>query len=146
MRVLACDVHPNDAGREVGEYVDLDTLLRESDVVTLHCPLTSDTRHLINAETIKLMKPTAILINTGRGPLVDDNDLAEALSAGRIAAYCADVATEEPPRADHPLMKLPNAHFTPHIAWASVEARIRLIKTAADNVSAFLSHRPQNVV
>lgn len=128
------------------QKADLSELLATSDVISLHCPLTSDTRHLINAETIKLMKPTAILINTGRGPLVNDNDLAEALSEGRIAAYCADVATEEPPKPDHPLLKLPNCHFTPHIAWASYEARVRLIKTATDNVSAFLSHRPQNVV
>ena len=146
MNVKALTSKPAEALPHPIEKADLNELLATSDVVSLHCPLTSDTRHLINAETIKLMKPTAILINTGRGPLVDDNDLAEALSAGRIAAYCADVATEEPPRADHPLMKLPNSHFTPHIAWASVEARIRLIKTAADNVSAFLSHRPQNVV
>ena len=147
MNVKALTSKPAEAlPHPIEKAADLNELLATADVVTLHCPLTSDTRHLINAETIKLMKPTAILINTGRGPLVDDNDLAEALSAGRIAAYCADVATEEPPRADHPLMKLPNAHFTPHIAWASVEARIRLIKTAADNVSAFLSHRPQNVV
>ena len=92
------------------------------------------------------MNPEAILINTGRGPLVEDYELAEALKAGKIKAYCADVMTEEPPKADNPLLPLSNAYFTPHIAWATFEARVRLIQIATDNVSAFLSGQPQNVV
>ena len=92
------------------------------------------------------MKPTAILINTGRGPLVCDADVAEALSEHRLSAYCADVTTEEPPKADNPLLKQPNAYFTPHIAWATTEARRRLVKTAIDNVEAFISNAPKNVV
>ena len=128
------------------EKADLNTLLSTSDIVSLHCPLTDTTRHLINAETIQLMKPSAILINTGRGPLVNDADVAEALSANRLSAYCADVLTEEPPKADNPLLHQPNAYITPHIAWATREARIRLLHTAIENVKAFVRHCPQNVV
>ena len=121
-------------------------LLAQSDVLSLHCPLTPDTHHLINADTLKLMKPTSILINTGRGPLVDDQAVADALKAKRLYAFCADVLTEEPPKADNPLLGLPNAYTTPHIAWATVEARARLIQVAIDNVKAFASGQPQNIV
>ena len=124
----------------------LPELLAQSDVLSLHCPLTPDTHHLINADTLKLMKPTAILINTGRGPLVDDQAVADALKAKRLYAFCADVLTEEPPKADNPLLGLPNAYTTPHIAWATVEARARLIQVAIDNVKAFASGQPQNIV
>ena len=126
--------------------VALDELFSLSDVLSLHCPLTADTHHLVNAETLATMKPSAILINTGRGPLVDECATAEALSQGRLAAYCADVLTEEPPRSGSPLMTCPNAFITPHIAWATLEARQRLIAVATDNVQAFLSGRGQNVV
>lgn len=125
---------------------NLDELLATSDVLSLHCPLTEATRHLINAATLSKMKPTAIVINTGRGPLVDDNALADALSSGKLAAYCADVLTDEPPKANNPLLKQPNAYLTPHIAWASTEARTRLIHVATENVRAFLSGSPQNMV
>lgn len=125
---------------------DLPTLLATSDVITLHCPLTDDTRHLINRDTIRQMKPTAILINTGRGPLVDDDALAEALTEGRLRAYCADVMTEEPPKSDDSLLHAPGAYITPHIAWATSEARTRLVKTAIDNVRAFVKGQPKNVV
>ena len=121
-------------------------LLAESDVVSLHCPLTPDTRHLINRETIGRMKPSAILINTGRGPLVNEQDVAEALKAGRLRAYCADVLSEEPPRADNPLLQCENAFITPHIAWATEEARTRLIAVAIDNVKSFVEGMPKNVV
>ena len=121
-------------------------LLAQSDVLSLHCPLTPDTHHLINADTLKLMKPTSILINTGRGPLVDDQAVADALKAKRLYAFCADVLTAEPPKADNPLLGLPNAYTTPHIAWATVEARARLIQVAIDNVKAFASGQPQNIV
>jgi glycerate dehydrogenase len=92
------------------------------------------------------MKPSAILINTGRGPLVDDQAVASALAAGQLAAFCADVLTEEPPKADNPLLKQPNAYMTPHIAWASIEARERLIEVATNNVRSFLNGQPQNMV
>ena len=128
------------------EKATLESILSTSDVLSLHCPLTDKTRHLINRETLRQMKPTAILINTGRGPLVDDQSIADALSGGRLAAFCADVLTEEPPKADNPLLKQPNAYMTPHIAWASKEARVRLVQVATDNVRAFINGRPQNMV
>ena len=128
------------------EKTDLPTLFSTADVLSLHCPLTSETRHLINDSSLVLMKPTAILINTGRGPLVNDADVAVALQANRLAAYCADVMTVEPPQADNPLLHCPNAFITPHIAWASVEARKRLLHIAIDNVRLFLEGCPQNVV
>ena len=128
------------------EKATLEDLLSTSDVLSLHCPLTDTTRHLINRETLRQMKPTAILINTGRGPLVNDQDVADALAGGRLATFCADVLTEEPPKSDNPLLKESNAYFTPHIAWASTEARKRLIQVAVDNVCQFINGQPQNVV
>ena len=128
------------------EKASLEELLSTADVLSLHCPLTDYTRHLMNADTLRQMKSTAILINTGRGPLVDDQAVADALAEGRLAAFCADVLTEEPPKADNPLLKQPNAYMTPHIAWASKEARIRLLHVAAANVQAFLGGNPMNVV
>jgi len=124
----------------------MDELLAESDVLSLHCPLTPDTHHLINRETLQRMKPTAILINTGRGPLVNDQDVADALKEKRLKAFCADVLTEEPPRADNPLLPCENAFFTPHIAWATEEARSRLVDIAVNNVKAFVEGNPVNVV
>ena len=128
------------------EKVSWEEILATSDVLSLHCPLTESTHHLINADTLRQMKSTAILINTGRGPLVDDQDVADALAEGRLAAFCADVLTEEPPRPDNPLLKQPNAFMTPHIAWATKEARVRLLQVATDNVRAFLGGTPVNVV
>ena len=128
------------------EKKSLTEIFSECDVVSLHCPLTPDTRHLIDSQTLRQMKPSAILINTGRGPLVDDQAVADALAEGRLAAFCADVLTEEPPKASNPLLSQPNAFFTPHIAWASKEARIRLLHVAIHNVRSFLSGHPQNVV
>lgn len=124
----------------------MEGLLAASDILTLHCPLTESTRHLIRAETISKMKHGAIIINTGRGPLVDEHDVAEALRNGHLAAYGADVLDTEPPSCDNPLLSAPNAYITPHIAWATVEARKRLISIATDNVEAFLNNEPQNVV
>ncbi len=126
--------------------VSMSQLLTTSDVVSLHCPLTADTRHLINQQTLQQMKPTAILINTGRGPLVSDEAVAQALQQGRLHAYCADVLTEEPPRPDNPLLKCPRAFLTPHIAWATSEARHRLVAVAIHNVRAFIEGHPQNQV
>ena len=124
----------------------MDELLAESDVVSLHCPLTPDTHHLINSQTLQRMKPTAILVNTGRGPLVNDQDVADALRGHRLRAFCADVLTEEPPRADNPLLQCEHAFITPHIAWATQEARARLIDVAVSNVQAFAEGKPVNVV
>ena len=128
------------------EKADLQTLLSSADVLSLHCPLTANTRHLINADTLRLMKPTAILINTGRGPLIDDQAVANALQEGLLGAFCADVLTTEPPSSNNPLLSQPNAFITPHIALASTEARTRLLQIAIANVRAFASGKPQNTV
>lgn len=128
------------------EKTSFEELLATADVLSLHCPLTEKTHHLINRETLAMMKTTAILINTGRGPLVDDQAVADALADKRLAAFCADVLTEEPPKKDNPLLKDPNAFITPHIAWATQEARSRLLQVAIDNVRAFLQGQPINVV
>lgn len=130
----------------VEKAAQLDDLFAASDVVTLHCPLTADTRHMVNAHRLGLMKKSAILINTGRGPLVDEQALADALNAGEIYAASVDVMSQEPPRADNPLLTARNCHFTPHIAWASKEARVRLMGIAVDNVRKFLAGQPVNVV
>ena len=124
----------------------MEEVLAQSDVVSLHCPLTDNTHHLICRDTLKLMKPTAILINTGRGPLVCEEDVAEALNAGSLYAYCADVLSKEPAEASNPLLKCPAAYITPHIAWATEEARRRLVDVAVGNVCAFVDGTPQNVI
>lgn len=124
----------------------IEGLLATSDIVSLHCPLNEQTAQLINAETLAKVRPGTILINTARGGLIDEKAVAEALTDGRLGAYCADVLTQEPPTKDNPLYIAPNAYITPHIAWATVEARTRLMKTAVDNVRAFLEGNPQNVV
>lgn len=124
----------------------IDTLFSESDVLTLHCPLTEDTRHIVNARTLSLMKPNALLINTGRGPLVDETALADALNQGRIAGAGLDVLSSEPPSPDHPLFAAKNCVITPHNAWATHAARSRLLSTVVENVRAFLAGTPVNVV
>lgn len=124
----------------------IDELISSSDIITLHCPLTPDTCEIINTKSIARMKKSAVVINTGRGPLVNETDVAAALTAGQLAAYGADVMVSEPPSADNPLLKCPNAFITPHIAWATREARTRLLNVTFDNVNAFIGGKPQNVV
>lgn len=126
--------------------VTLEQLYSESDIISLHCPLTDSTRHMINKDTLATMKPSAILINTGRGPLVDDSDVATALHKGIISAYGADVLTTEPPKEDNPLLSAPYCYLTPHIAWATKEARTRLINICIGNIKAFLDGEPTNQV
>jgi glycerate dehydrogenase len=128
------------------EEVPFGRLLEESDVVSLHCPLTESTRGIIGAEALRRMKPTAILLNTSRGPLVDEAALAAALREGRIAAAGVDVLSTEPPQADNPLLSAPNCWISPHIAWATKAARIRLVSRAAENYAAYLAGKPINVV
>jgi glycerate dehydrogenase len=123
-----------------------DSLFRQADVVTLHCPLTPATKGLLNASRLALMKPTAFLINTGRGGLVVEKDLADALNAGKIAGAGLDVLGTEPPRPDNPLLTAKNCILTPHIAWATRAARERLMRAVVENVQAFLAGKPQNVV
>ncbi len=134
--------------REVPDirFVSLDDLLAAADVVSLNCPLTPQTENLINAETLAKMKPAAILINTGRGGLVDEQATADALAAGKLGGFAADVLSTEPPATDNPLAAAPKTFITPHIAWATQAARQRLIDTLVANVSAFIEGRPQNVV
>lgn len=124
----------------------LDGVLAVSDVLSLHCPLNDKTRGIINRESLAKIKPGAILINTGRGPLVDEQAVADALCAGRLGGFGADVLCQEPPSADNPLFKAPNCYITPHTAWATPEARRRLIGIAADNIRAYLAGTPVNVV
>lgn len=128
------------------EQVGLETLFQESDFMSLHCPLTEETENIINGETISLMKPTAYLINTSRGPLIDEAALANALNAGEIAGASLDVLSKEPPNNDNPLLSAKNCTITPHIAWATREARERLMGIAVENVKAFLDGKPQNVI
>ena len=132
------------SGREGS--VSLDEVLRQSDVISLHCPLTKENRHLISHETIAKMKPGVLLINTGRGPLVDEAALREALLNGHVAGAAMDVTEQEPIPADSPLLGLDNCLITPHIAWAAKEARQRLMNTVVENVRAFLQGSPVNVV
>ena len=126
--------------------MSLEELFRTSDVVSLHCPLTPTTHHLVNANRLALMKPTAILINTARGPIIDEQALADALNSERIYAAGIDVLCEEPPRQGSPLLSARNCFVTPHIAWATLEARTRLLKICEENLRAFVEGSPQNVV
>lgn len=127
-------------------WCGFETLFETADVVSLHCPLIDETRGIVSASVLARMKPTALLINTARGALVDENALADALNSGRLAGAGLDVMAEEPPRADHPLLTAKNCLITPHIAWASREARLRLIDAVAGNLRAFLAGQPVNVV
>jgi glycerate dehydrogenase len=145
MKVVAYDPMAGPAPTSI-ELVELEVLFRESDVVSLHCPLTPQTANLVNAVRLTLMKPTAFLLNTSRGPLVDQSALAEALNSGRIAGAAMDVLAKEPPPADNPLLTAKNCILTPHLAWATRAARSRLMKIAVENVRAFLQGKPQNVV
>lgn len=140
MKVMAVSSKSEDTLSQLGilKAKDYEQLFSEADVVSLHCPLTDETHHLVNQERLALMKPSAILINTGRGPLLDEQAVADALANNRLYAVGVDVLTEEPPRKGSPLITAPRCHITPHIAWASSAARRRLIDIAITNVAAFL--------
>jgi glycerate dehydrogenase len=147
MRVIANDVERSESPPYSGfRWASFEELLRESDVVSLHSPLFPETRGMINARTLALMKPSAFLINTSRGPLVEDQDLADALNAGRIAGAGVDVLSVEPPPEGSPLLSARNCLVTPHIAWATREARSRLLDGAIQNLAAYLAGAPRNVV
>jgi glycerate dehydrogenase len=145
MKVIASTHTGKNLSGEV-ETVDLETLFRTSDVVSLHCPLTPRTERLINAERLSWMKPGAILLNTSRGGLLDEDAVADALNSGRLAGAGLDVLSKEPPPPEHPLVRAKNCIITPHQAWATRAARERLMKVAVQNVRAFLAGKPQNVV
>ena len=146
MKLLIYSRHEPAALPTNARFVGLESLLKESDVVSLHCPLTSQNQGMINEQRLGLMKPSAFLLNTSRGPLIDEQALAEALTRGTIAGAGLDVLSVEPPSSGSPLFQAPNCYITPHIAWATRSARARLMQTAVDNVRAFLDGQPQNVV
>ena len=147
MRVIGFDaVETNPPAYPGFRWAGLEELLGESDAVSLHCPLFPETEGLINARRLRLMKPTAFLINNSRGPLIVDQDLADALNAGRLAGAAVDVLSVEPPASSNPLLTAKNCLVTPHMSWATKEARSRLMDLAVDNVKAFLAGKPQNVV
>ena len=146
MRVLAYSRTETDEGRAIADYVPLDTLLAEADVVSLHCPLFPETAGIINRESIAKMKDGAILINNSRGGLIVEQDLADALNSGKLCAAGLDVASEEPIRADNPLLHAKNCIITPHISWAAKQCRVRILDQTVKNVKAFLAGKPVNVV
>lgn len=146
MRVLAFDIYPSDTGREIAEYTDMDTLLAQADVVSLHCNLTQENTGMINKAAIAKMKDGVILINNARGQLIDEQDVADALNSGKMAAAGLDVVSTEPVRADNPLLGAKNCIITPHISWAPKESRQRIMDITAQNIRAFLSGQPVNIV
>lgn len=146
MSVLAYTSKTPDQLPEGIRKTTLDGLFGASDVVSLHCPLTDTTRELMNNTSIEKMRDGAILINTGRGPLVNEADVVDALASGKLGAYCADVLSCEPPSPSNPLVGAPHAFITPHVAWATLEARLRLMDIAVNNIKSFLEGSPTNVV
>lgn len=145
MKVLVYTRTPRE-DQEGVHYTDLATVLKESDYVSLHCPLTEQTRHIINRETLSLMKPTGFLINTSRGALVDQEALIQALKDGQLAGAGLDVQEVEPPEPDSPLYTLPNVILTPHMGWKGLETRQRLVSILSENIQGFLAGKPVNVV
>ena len=146
MEVLAYSPHESESGRAIAQYTDLDTLLAKSDVISLHCPLFPETRGIINRETIAKMKDGVIILNNSRGPLIAEQDLADALNSGKVYAAGLDVVGEEPIRGDNPLLRAKNCIITPHISWASRESRQRILDCTVKNVKAFQAGAPIHVV
>lgn len=147
MRVLINTAHPEAHKLEEGqEFIDIDNLFSESDIISLNCPLTEETQHLVNAARLARVKQGALLINTGRGQLIDEAEVAEALEEGYLGGYATDVLSQEPPQDDNPLFTAPNCLITPHIAWATTEARQRLLDIVVENIVAFQKNTPKNRV
>lgn len=146
MEVIAYDEYPNDSGRQYGEYVSLNELFEKSDVISLHCPLFPSTEGMINKDTISKMKNGVIILNNSRGPLIVEQDLADALNSGKVYAAGLDVVSTEPMHSDNPLLNAKNCIITPHISWAPIESRKRLMNFAVGNLKTFLDGSPTNVV
>lgn len=146
MKIVAYDRSPNEMGHSIAEYIDLDTLLRTSDVIALHCPLFPETQGIINKDSIAKMKDGVIILNNSRGPLIVEQDLADALNSGKVYAAGLDVVSSEPIHGDNPLLKAKNCLITPHISWAPKESRQRLMDIAVDNLEQFLKGTAINVV
>lgn len=146
MEVLAYSRSRRSEGEKIAEYVDLETLLHSSDIISLHCPLFPETEKLINARAIEKMKDGAILLNTSRGQVIDEAAVADALKTGKLRGAAMDVVSEEPIRADNPLLSAPNCIITPHMAWAPMETRQRILDITVENIRGFLSNNPINVV
>ncbi|MCC8028019.1 MAG: D-2-hydroxyacid dehydrogenase [Clostridium sp.] len=146
MKVLAYDEYPSQSGADLAEYTDMDTLLSSSDVIALHCPLLPSTYEIINKDTIARMKNGVIILNNSRGPLIAEQDLADALASGKVYGAGLDVVAKEPIQPDNPLLSAPNCIITPHISWAPRESRQRLMDAAVDNLVQFLNGTPVNVV
>ena len=146
MKILAYDNFQSESGKQIGEYVDLDTLLTQSDVISLHCPLFPETQGIINKDTIAKMKDGVILLNNSRGPLIVEQDVADALNSGKIYAAGLDVVSTEPIKNDNPLLTAKNCIITPHISWAPKESRQRIMDCTVSNVAAFQAGNPVNVV
>jgi glycerate dehydrogenase len=146
MKTIAYDVYADQMTGVSVSFVELDELFARSDVISLHCPLTVENKGMVNAERLGLMKKSAFLINTSRGPLINERDLADALNSGQIAGAGLDVLSTEPPTAENPLLTAKNCYITPHIAWATHSARQRLMDTLIENVKGFIENKPQNVV
>lgn len=146
MRVIANDEYPNDSGKAIAEYVTRDELLAQSDVIALHCPLFPSTQGIVNKENIAKMKDGVIILNNSRGPLIVEQDLADALNSGKVYAAGLDVVSSEPISADNPLLHAKNCIITPHISWAPKESRQRLMDIAVEDLRAFMDGKPINVV
>ena len=146
MKVLAHSRSENSEGEKLAEYVTLEKLLSEADIISLHCPLFPETEKMINRDTISRMKDGAILLNTSRGGLLDESAVAEALHSGKIRAAAVDVVSQEPIAESNPLLTAPNCIITPHMAWAPIESRRRLVDCVMENIRCFLEGNPQNVV
>lgn len=146
MQVLAYNRSRHPEGEEIGEYVDLDTLLAKADIISLHCPLTAENAELINKTTLGKMKDGAILLNTARGGLLNEQDVADALRTGKLRYAAVDVVSKEPIDPQNPLLTAPNCIITPHMAWAPIESRLRLLDCTEQSIEGFLAGKPVNTV
>ena len=146
MNVIAYDLYPNESGRVIADYVTLDELFANSDVISLHCNLTPENTEMINRNNIAKMKDGVILLNNARGQLVNEADLADALASRKVAAAGLDVVSTEPIKADNPLLSVPNCIITPHISWAPIESRSRIMDSTVENIRAFLAGKPVHVI